>query len=155
MANVNVRACKKVYGDDILRIFESFEELEWAGFRSATEEVNFFEDTKKNPHHTVWRWKNPDPELDQLIVEAVDSFKGRVEWQIRSRERMAKLGGTNWIIETVKERYFLEKYKDLDLDEIKRLIREEEPEIGILSNQDVPKLAEHIKRYVEENRQSN
>jgi hypothetical protein len=144
-----------ILGDDILKVIKSFQETEWSRCSPIIKEFNLYKDKEKELHHTAWRWKNPDPQLDKLIVEAVNSFEGQVEWQIRFRERKPKLGGTNWIIETVKEHQFLEQYRDLELNEIKKLIAKEEPEIGILSNQDLPKLAEHIKRYVEENRQSS
>ena len=154
MVNLNYKKNKTILGHNIIEILKLFGEIEWAKCSPAIKKVNLFEDAEENPHSSVWRWKNPDPELDELIVEAVNSFQGQIEWSISSRERIPKLGGRNWVIQPTRKKQFFNEHKDLPLAEIKRLIREEEPEIGILSNQDVPKLAEHIKRYVEENRQS-
>ena len=157
MENANINSyidSKIISGDNILKVLKSFQETEWSRCSPVFKEVKFYEDREKEPHCTAWRWKNPDPELDKLIVEAVESFEGQIEWEIRSRDRRPSLGGTNWIIEPTRKREFFDRYKDLYLGEIDRRMTEEKPEIGILSNQDVPKLAEHIKRYVEENRQS-
>ena len=154
MADINIRACEKVHGDDLLRVLESFGKLDWAVRGPSIKKDDVFEDVARNPHSTFWRWKNPDPELGKLVVEAVESFRGQVEWTISSRERRPSLGGRNWGIRTLREEQLSKERKDLNYVEIDQLIREKEPEIGILSNQDVPKLAEHIKQYVEENRQS-
>ena len=144
---------KIISGDNIIKVLKSFKETEWIRCNPVFREVKFYKDIEKEPHFTGWRWKNPDPQLDRLIVEAVNSFKGQLEWEIRYRDRKPSLGGRNWAIEPKRKREFFEKYKSSAKGELYQLIKEKEPEIGILSNQDVPKLAEHIKRYVEENRQ--
>ena len=153
MINSSIRKSKTVLGHNIIEVLESFGKIEWAKCSPAIQEVNLFDEAEKNPHSTVWRWKNPDSQLDRLIVEAVNSFHGQIEWEISSRKRIPKLGGMNWVIQPRRKKQFFNEHKSLSLGEINRSIREKEPEVGILSNQDLPKLAEHIKRYVE-NRQT-
>jgi hypothetical protein len=155
MVNLNARKSKVILGNDILKILKLFGETEWSRFSPVVRENNLSKDIYKIPHFTLWRWKNPNPELDKSIVEAVNSFEGQVKWKINSRERISKLGGTNWGIEPLRVTQVSNEFKDLNYSEIEELIAKEEPGIGILSNQDVPKLAEHIKRYIEENRQSS
>ena len=50
------------------------------------------------PPVVVWRYKYQDKRRDQLIVDAVESFKGKTEWTISFRDRRESLGGRNWSI---------------------------------------------------------
>jgi hypothetical protein len=148
MINKTTNRCCNIY-----KVIKSFGEIEWGGYSPSLDSEFINKNTQKSPHHTVWRWKNPDSQLDKLIVEAVNSFKGEIEWIIRCRDRKTSLGGTNWIIEPKKKQEFYNEHQSLDYHAIAKLIIEKAPEIGILSNKDVPHLAEHIKQYVEKNRQ--
>lgn len=122
-----------IRGQEIINILKSFGELAWLTYTPATKEYGIHQDKTEESHYTCYRWKDPNPQLDKLIIEAVESFEGQIEWRIHSRQRTHSSGGINWTIEPLKK----------------------EPEIGIKSSQDLPKLAEHIKKYVEENRQYN
>ena len=135
----------------IYKVLKSFGEIEWGGYSPSLDSKFANENAQKSPHHTVWRWKNPDPQLDKLIVEAVNSFKGEIEWIIRFRDRKPSLGGRNWIIEPKRKQEFYDEHQSLDYHALTKLIMEKEPEIGILSNKDVPQLAKHIQQYVEKN----
>ena len=137
--------------NNIYQAIKSFGELEWGGFSPSLDSEFDNEDAQKIPHYTIWRWKNPNPQLDKLIIEAVNSFEGDIEWTIRFRDRKSSLGGRNWVIEPQKKQEFYNKHQSLDYHSLTKLITEKEPEIGILSNKDVPKLAKHIKQYVEDN----
>lgn len=152
MDDINRHISKTISGDNIIKVLKSFQETEWIRCGPVIKEFEIHEDVEKEPHFTGWRWKNPDPQLDGLIIEAVNSFKGQIEWEIDYRNRRHSLGGRNWGIEPKRKREFYNKHEDLDGLELANLIKEKEPEIGILSNRDVPQLAEHIKRYVEERR---
>lgn len=138
---------------NIYQVIKSFGELEWGGFSPTLDSEFANENAQKTPHHTIWRWKNPDPLLDKLIVEAVNSFEGEIEWTIRFRDRKPSLGGRNWIIEPRGKQEFYDQHQSLDYHALTRLIIEKEPELGILSNKEVPKLANHIQQHIEKNRQ--
>ena len=141
----------KSCNNNIYQVIKSFGDLEWGGFGPDLNSEFANENSQKTPHNTVWRWKNPDPQLDKLIVDAVDSFEGEIEWIIRFRDRKSSLGGRNWIIEPKRKQEFYDKHQSLDYHALTKLIMVKEPGIGISSNKDVPKLAKHIQKYVKEN----
>lgn len=97
------------------------------------------------PHYTAWRYKNPDPEVEQAITEAVNSFKGNVEWIIDVKP----FGNRNWIIETKKASEYRKEGKvDKKWHSVENYLAEHEPEFGLTANLDIPALAEHIDKYV-------
>lgn len=141
--------------NNIYQVIKSFGELEWGGFSPSLDSEFASDDAQKTPHHTIWRWKNPDPQLDKLIVDAVNSFEGEIKWAIRFRDRKPSLGGRNWIIEPQRKQEFYNEHQSLDYHALNKLIIEQKPEIGILSNKDVPKLAKYLQQYVQKNRKVN
>jgi len=108
-------------------VLQSFRKIEWSRYSPDLNSKFAMEDEHKHPHFTVWRWQNPDPDLNNLIVDAVNSYPGKVKWEIRSKKRQPSLGGQNWVIEPAEK---------------------QKAEIGILSHQDVSNLAQHISWYV-------
>lgn len=146
-----VEKINKFCNDNIYKVLKSFGEIEWGGYSPCLDSKFADEYAQKSPHHTVWRWKNPDSLLDKLIVEAVNCFEGEIEWIIRSRDRRPSLGGKNWIIEPKKKQEYYAQNQFLEYHTINKLITDKKPEIGILSNKEVPQLAKHIQQYVEKN----
>ena len=49
MADINVEACKKVHGNDLLRVLESFGKLDWAVRSPSIKKDDVFEDIARNP----------------------------------------------------------------------------------------------------------
>jgi hypothetical protein len=137
---------------DLTDVLRSFEEFEWGKgsiYIEKDEDWNY-------PPVVVWRYKHQNERRDQLIVEAVESFKGKVEWKISFRDRRETLGGRNWMImperlhgfpenvENIQE--FLDSIGALSLDGAFAILH---PEVGLAANKELPQLAEHIKKTVE------
>jgi hypothetical protein len=108
------------------------------------------------PPEVVWRYKEKDERRDQLISEAVETFNGKVQWIITFRDR-ERLGGRNWSIMPKRFKEFLNELENtqdiiestgtLSVDGAFSVI---EPKVGLMANKELPQLAEHIKKTVEE-----
>jgi hypothetical protein len=140
-----------ITGQEIIDIIEKFGELKWrrTGAIAITDpmtiQINKRDNYRTRPSFTAWRYMNPDPEVEQAIVEAVESFKGNVKWIITVKET----GNRNWLIITKKASDYQKEGKgDKEWGLAENYIAEHEPEFGIAANQDVPALAKHIEEYV-------
>ncbi|MBL0319003.1 MAG: hypothetical protein IPP74_06915 [Alphaproteobacteria bacterium] len=140
----------------LIKIISRFGQLSWShggGFVTEEKERHPERNYDSYPRHFSWRFKKPNQMIDQAIVEAVESYKGSVEWHIKYRVKA--LGGINWCILPKRvDEYAREgkKYAPEGLNE--RLASSEyyiakyEPEWGKLANTDIPNLAKHIEAYV-------
>jgi hypothetical protein len=112
-------------------------------------------DDWKYPPVIVWRYKDKDEKRDQLIVDAVESFNGNIQWTTTFRDR-ERLPGRNWLIMPKRFKEFLGELENnrgiidavgaLDAEGAFAVI---EPEIGEIANREIPQLAEHIKEFVQ------
>jgi hypothetical protein len=127
---------------DVLRLFS---EIDWAKSGSIIRD----DDDWNIPPDVVWRYKEKDERRDQLIVDAVESFSGNIEWTISFRDR-ERLPGRNWWIAPKQYRDFLDEIKDNpDIVNAKGAFAAIEPEVGEAANREIPQLAEHIKKFVQ------
>jgi hypothetical protein len=108
------------------------------------------------PPVVIWRYKDKDDRRDQLIVDAVESFNGNLEWIITFRDRES-LPGRNWSIMPKPFKEFLNELKNnpslIDKSEFisaERAFSRIDPEIGEIANRELPQLAEHIKKFVQQ-----
>lgn len=140
-----------------MKVLESFGELEWrsasiidmddpvllATNKRLTGKDNF----RTRPPFTAWRWKNPNSKIEQLVVESVNSFSGNVEWTIHVKET----GNRNWLIETKRCREIKDSIQwDLrKFPTVGQYLEAIDPQFGKDAAEDVPRLAEHIKNYVQ------
>jgi hypothetical protein len=140
-----------ITGWEIKYILLKFGELEWirCGSVDFDDPVaikhNKTDNFRTRPSFTAWRFKDPDPKVEQAILEAVKSFKGNVEWMITVKTE----GNRNWVIKPKKlAQYQKEGKVDKAWGRVENYIAEHEPEFGIAANNDIPALAEHIELYV-------
>jgi|GEM_PF-4769340 len=117
-------------GDELKNVIASFAEIEWSRCGPVLDDPRI--DQFYITHMTIWRYKEPHHQLEQHIKEAVESFEGRLAWQMTHY-------GRNWIIAPAEHN--ITDFKKRSHDPIK--------EIGIASNTDLMNLATHIKGYVE------
>jgi hypothetical protein len=135
----------------LLEAMENFDEVEWGKYGPVIDDGG----TDPYPPVTVWRYKEKDERRDQLIVDAVKSFNGDIQWEITFRDRES-LPGRNWSIMPKRFQEFLNNFKEnketikatgaLSADGAFAVL---EPEIGKAANRELPDLAEHIKNYVQ------
>jgi hypothetical protein len=140
-------------GDSLRNVLDFFGKIEWGSTGVIIENDNDW----NYPPVVIWRYKYQDERRDQLIVDAVESFQGKVEWKISFRDRRETLGGRNWMImpkqlygfpenvENIQE--FLDSTGALSLDGAFAILH---PEVGLAANQELPQLAEHIRKTVAE-----
>lgn len=95
----------------------------------------------------VWRFKEPNPKIEEMIVAAVQSFRGNVEWELEPYKDQFRFG--NWSLTPKRLRQFEEEYNLKNYLEARAVLEKEEPEFGVQANYDVPSLAEHIWNYIE------
>jgi hypothetical protein len=129
----NDNSMTTITGLEIIEFLQTLGELEWARCSA----INYNQDLS-NPPFTVWRYKKRAQELESLIVKAVKSFRGNVDWKI-------EFTGRNWVIAPKRLQQFQDErgYKR-DVEALK-VLAQEDPEFGRLANYDVPALAEKIK----------
>ncbi|MBL0320379.1 MAG: hypothetical protein IPP74_13980 [Alphaproteobacteria bacterium] len=85
------------------KVISSFGQFEWR--RGGSVDPNWQKrhperNYNSYPYFFSWRYKNPNPLIDQAIIDAVESFRGNVKWHVLHKHR--DLGGTNWCIEPRK-----------------------------------------------------
>jgi hypothetical protein len=135
----------------LLEAMENFDEVEWGGYGPAIDDG----ETDPYPPVTVWRYKEKDERRDQLIVDAVETFNGNLQWTTTFRDR-ERLPGRNWSIMPKRFKEFLDELKNNPgiIDAVGALNAKGafaviEPEVGKTANREIPQLAEHIKNFVQ------
>ena len=128
-----------VTGREVLNLLESFGEIEWARWGI----VDGKEENLKFPPVVVWRYKKRNENLERLIIDAVSSFNGNVQWEMRLSTR-------NWIITPKRVLQTMDKRRYKRGPEAIVALANEDPEFGEKANEDLPRLAEHIKGAVEQ-----
>ncbi|GBF82220.1 hypothetical protein [Aphanothece sacrum] len=129
---------KTITGLEILEILEILGELEWVRCSATRGKADRLE---RSPF-VVWRYKTRDINLESLLIKAVESFRGNVEWEI-------KFTGKNWLIAPkLLEKFQQERDYKKDVDALKA-ISIEFPEFCQQANEDVPALAAKIKETTE------
>lgn len=127
-----------ISGTAILNVIKCFGELGWSRGSIAIKK----EEDLKYPPVIAWRYKEQNPKIEQAIVDAVNSFPGSVDWEIR-------FCGRNWVIAPRKVREFRETHEFKVDVEAWQALANEEPKIGEMANKDIPQLAKHIKKSIE------
>ncbi len=129
---------------DLTDVLQSFEEFEWGRGSIYIEK----DEDWQYPPVIVWRYKIRDTQLENLIVDAVESFSGNIQWAICFRDR-ENLPGRNWSISPQKYEDFVNdptfNYGRYIKDEFAKLY----PEVGEQANKELPELARHIKNVVQ------
>jgi hypothetical protein len=130
---------------------KSFGETEWT--RGALVIQN--DDDWNYPPVVAWRYKEKDEKREQLIVDAVETFKGNIQWTTTFRDR-ERLPGRNWSIMPKRFKEFLDELKNnRDIIKTTGALSAEgafaviEPEVGETANREISQLAEHIKKFVQ------
>jgi hypothetical protein len=127
---------------DVLRLFG---DIDWGAWGIV---IKNDENLKQSPV-VVWRYREKDERRDQLIIDAVKKFNGEVQWKISFRDR-EKLTGRNWSIMPEKlERFIEENEFEIGVSP-QAVFASQNPEIGLLANKELPQLAEHIKKTVQQ-----
>jgi hypothetical protein len=129
-----------ISGREIIDVLEKIGELDWYKYKSISEDEQLI-----YPPVIIWRFKK-DTELDifpELITKAVEGFQGKVNW-------LVEYNGKNWVLlpDLIKEMGQSGKFK-VD-SQITMAIAEDDPDYGVLANNDVPLLANHIYRKFKE-----
>jgi hypothetical protein len=137
-------------GENLTDVLRSLGKIDWGKSGIIIRE----DDDWKYPPVIVWRYKDKDERRDQLIVDAVESFNGNLQWITTFRDR-ERLPGRNWSIMPKRFKEFLNELKNNSgiINEMGALDAEGafaviDPEVGEIANREIPQLAEHIKKFV-------
>lgn len=126
-----------VTGTEVIEVLQELGEIEWAKCNILDKiEENFY-----YPPLIVWRFKVRDRKVESWIVEAVESFKGNVDWEIKSP-------GKNWVICPKKVSEFQVKHHYRIYVQALSAFSGEYPSFCQKANEDLPALAQHMKRMV-------
>jgi hypothetical protein len=134
------------FSRSIITEIEKFGDVEWYKYGPNINK----DDAESNPPVIVWRYKEKDERRDQLIVDAVESFKGSIEWTIVFHDR-ERLPGRNWWIAPKRYKEFLDGFKhnpDVFIS-ARGAFAAAEPEVGEIANREIEQLAKHIKEFVQ------
>lgn len=121
-------------GTEIIEVLQKLGEMEWG-------KCNIINGVEKNlyyPPIIVWRFKVRDFNLELLILKAVESFRGNVDWEITKP-------GRNWVISPQKVREFQEQHNFRIYVQALFAISEQYPEFCKQANEDIPALAGKIR----------
>jgi hypothetical protein len=95
------------------------------------------------PPSVVWRYKDRVEIIEKSIVNAVNSFEGNVKWIII-------FSGRNWSISPRELERFIEDTEFESGVDPDAVFASQHPKIGLMANKELPQLAEHIKKTVQE-----
>ena len=114
----------------VLEVLEALSEVEWSRAVGGLEPLR--------PPFVAWRFKNVgDERIATSISEAVREYQGSVEWTMTRGER-------NWVIEPASFHRYASSFR-VDVDALSRFAAEYPKEARRFLD-DVPKLAEHLRR---------
>jgi hypothetical protein len=120
-------------------VLKLFGEIEWGRsgiIITKDEEWNY-------PPTVVWRYKDRAEIIEKSIVNSVNSFHGNVRWAII-------FSGRNWSILPRELERFIEDTEFESGVDAHAVFASQNPEIGLMANKELPQLAEHIKKTVQE-----
>ncbi|MBP0036039.1 MAG: hypothetical protein J7524_23230 [Roseofilum sp. Belize BBD 4] len=123
-----------ITGREVIEVLQEIQEIEWGKCNS----IEGVEENLYYPPIIVWRFKNSNQTIESLIVKAVESFQGNVDWEITKTRK-------NWVISPKKIREFQEQKKYRIYTEALSDLSEKNPEFCRQANEDVPALAQKIK----------
>lgn len=137
----------------ILNFLEETSPLAWGRTQTRTDKrmVNgqwIDRDYLKCPPYISFRFQNEDSRLIKIIKMAVETFKGNVVWFVGEHKRIG-LPGTNRSILPIKfeEAHEIASQSKMSTDDY---LAKYEPELGLLAYDDLPKLAERIRKVISE-----
>lgn len=119
---------------DIVKVLRQISELEWwsnCPIQNATDEELAY------PPHVIWRHKTPTPALAEFLRIAVQSFPGKLRWELIITER-------NWVLQPARVREHMRANNMLGGLDAAADLKIIDPEFGKLANAELPLLAEHI-----------
>ncbi|GKX45538.1 hypothetical protein [Pectobacterium carotovorum] len=131
----------------LLSVIEKLGELEWKRYRERYPEIwnnDHFEraDCSNIPPSTSFRFKEENLHVINLLKEALDSYKGRLQWSMIDQPKKYTEGVNRCIMPTyVKE---LREKKD-ETFEVYDYISEHLPEFGLIAYEDLVGLADHVR----------
>jgi hypothetical protein len=104
-------------------------EIEWARCVGGVEPLR--------PPFLAWRFKHPVERVEQMIVDAVVSYSGVIEWVMRK-------GARNWVIEPAGFAAYAAKFQR-DVDAVQSF-GAEFPSQTSAALEDAIRLADHLRR---------
>jgi len=137
----------------ILNFLEETSPLAWGRTQTRTDKqmVNgrwIDRDYLKYPPYISFRFQNEDSRLIKIIEEAVETFKGNVVWLVGEHKRIDLPGINRSILpKKLEEVYEIAAQKKMSADDY---LAKYEPELGSLAYDDLPKLAEYIRKVIAE-----
>jgi hypothetical protein len=90
----------KSAGNKIVALLERYAELDWAKTISRNptiEGIGTSSDQSEHSPYVIFRLKNENNKLIELVRDAIETFRGRLAWVLVAHDR-APLPGTNWTI---------------------------------------------------------
>lgn len=138
----------KQEGTGLLDLVLSLGETEWQKCRNSQYSIIekgklVIKDQSSHPPVVCFRFKEGKPEIAQRLKLTVESYKGKVKWEMRGRQR-ENLPGFNWCIEPSRIYDIQEIARDLNLPP-NQYMAKYEPEFGPLAYEDLTGLTEHVR----------
>ena len=132
----------------LLDFIGSLGELEWLHYQSRIQDewVNdHFEkvDRSKYPPYTSFRFKEENPEVVVLLEEAINSYKGEIQWSMISQKKEYGSGVNRCIL----PKYIEELGKEMDSGtrKINEYIESHHPDFAPTAYDDLVGLADHMR----------
>lgn len=130
----------------LLDFVGSLGELEWLHYQSRIQEEwidGHFNnvDRSKYPPYTSFRFKKEAPEIIELLVKAVQSYKGKVEWCMTHHPKEYGSGVNHRIFPI-----FVKNLRDSKgMQDVNEYIESHYPDFGPTAYDDLVGLADHMR----------
>lgn len=95
-----------------------------------------------NPPVLLWWYKHPTPALAAVFREAVAAFQGSTRWLFEPTEH-------RWALMPARVREYADAKKlEYGIMDAAHILSEQEPDLGIQANAELPALLKHIQRHL-------
>ncbi|MGM3225996.1 hypothetical protein [Dickeya zeae] len=131
----------------LLSVIEKIGNLEWKRYSERYPEIwnnDHFErtDCSNIPPSTSFRFKEENPNVIKLLREALDSYKGRLQWSLIEQPKEY----TEGVNRCIMPKYVKEiREKRHETFEVYDYISEHSPEFGLMAYEDLVGLADHVR----------
>lgn len=135
-------------GSALLSIIENLGETEWQKCSNSQYQIKehgilVVKDQSSHPPAVCFRFKGGNIEIAQRLKFAVENYKGKIEWEMRGRQRDG-LPGFNWCIEPSRVYDIQENARQINLAP-NQYMAKYEPNFGPIAYEDLIGLTAHIK----------
>jgi hypothetical protein len=130
---------------DIMQVLEELGEFGWAMRRPSAEKTA---QALAYPPIISWRYKEPTATKAEVLARALAIFQGTIPWKFSTEHR-------NWVLMPARIAEYAQSHNLLGDLQAAEELRRNDPDFGVRANAELARLAEHIQRQLDQQKNAN